>query len=197
MGKRTKHPPPPKPTAKGRPSKLRRTGGQGQRQFLAASAYRQTLGTRSRRRQPTVEELDPVVQGLEDVQRIFHRSAVTPVQSGHAPPTGAKFAIYFNPDELATLGRTIVEINKNHWPLGDPLSSAQEHQYVHPLQKRLYRQRQALLWTFRDDQTGSGNLLSSDADEVRKYKIWDMGFGGVCYFEWVNSFPTGMSPSTH
>ena len=82
----------------------------------------------------------------------------------------------------------MVEINKKGWPLGHPLSVDKQASTVHPQQKKLRRQRQALLRMLRAETTGTGSLLEPRASKVVTYSIWEMGHAGMRWFEWVNGF---------
>jgi len=79
----------------------------------------------------------------------------------------------------------MVEINKKGWPLGHPLSA---HKPLHAEQKKLGRQRQALLRMLRAETIGTGSLLEPRASKVVSYSIWEEGHGGMRCFEWVNGF---------
>lgn len=136
----------------------------------------------------TALQLDPVLQGLADLQRMFGRSAAVPVRVGTVPPNGTQFAIHFPDDFLEEHGNIMVEINKKGWPLGHPLSTELHQPLSHPEQQKLGRQRQALLRSFREETTGTGSLLETRASKVAGYSIWETGHG-MRYFEWVNQFP--------
>ena len=106
------------------------------------------------------------------------------------PPNGAKFVIYFDDDFLREYGTIMVEINKKGWPLGHPLSADKQALYkpLHAEQKKLARQRQTLLRMLQEETTGTGSLLEPCASKVARYSIWEEGYGGMRWFEWVNGF---------
>ena len=85
----------------------------------------------------------------------------------------------------------MVEINKKGWPLPPPLSCPEGlalYKHLHTEQKKLGRQRQALLRMLRAETTGTGSLLEPRANKVASYSIWEEGHGGMRCFEWVNGF---------
>lgn len=161
-------------------------GRQGCRQFQAALVAKPMLPGRVR--PLTALQLDPVLQALNDLKGMFKKSVVEPVRKFGVPSNGAKFAIYFDDDFLREYGNIMVEINKKGWPLGHPLSTELASSLSHPEQKKLRRQRQALLSMLRAETTGTGSLLEPRASKVASYSIWEEGHGGMRCFEWVNGF---------
>ena len=159
-------------------------GRQGRRQFNAA------IGNMlpGRVRPLTALQLDPVLQALNDLKGMFKKSAVEPVRKQRVPSNGAKFVIYFDDNFLPEYGNVMVKINEKGWPLGHPLSTELHMPFSHPEQKKLRRQRQALLRMFREETTGTGSLLEPRASKVLEYTIWEPGHGGMRWFEWVNGF---------
>lgn len=119
---------------------------------------------------------DAVACGMEEMQRIFAPSKVTPVRVGRAIPVNAqRHVIYFGDEELRNVGATVAAIEADGFPLGTAQRTfeVREEQFVHPAQKKLFQQRRKIYHHLMDDASGSGNLLSASESSLYGMTIFE------------------------